>query len=286
MDIDLLKTFVAICDTHSFTAAAQQVGRTQSAVSLQVKRLEDSLGRPLFVRGTGPATLTEHGVLLLPAARRILATVNETLAAFGRSAVDSVIVLGMPDDYASRYLEPVMIAFAELYPLATLNMVIDESRTLVRRLAEGSVDMAFITEHEGPTGGGPVAFRDSIVWVTSEDDDAHLADPLPLAVWDEDDGYSRRMFAALADAGRAYHVAIASRSMTGLKAAARSGLAVTAMMSTGVGPGLRVLSEAEGFPPLGAFDVRLERAHQRRSPVLDKLQERLIEGIAALRVPD
>ena len=104
MDIDLLKTFVAICDSKSFTAAARQVGRTQSAVSLQMRRLEESLGRPLFLRGAPGATLTEHGVLLLPNARRILAAVNEALVSFDRATVEGIVVVGMPDDYAPRIL--------------------------------------------------------------------------------------------------------------------------------------------------------------------------------------
>ena len=154
MDIDLLRTFVAICDTKSFTAAARQVGRTQSAVSLQMKRLEGSLGRPLFQRGVPGAVLTEHGAMLVPNARRILAAVGETLASFDRATMEGIFVIGMPDDYAPRVLVPTLQALGALFPLASVDIVIDESRALVKRLAEGSVDLAFVTEEEGPMSGG------------------------------------------------------------------------------------------------------------------------------------
>ena len=157
MDIDLLRTFVAICDTKSFTAAARQVGRTQSAVSLQMKRLEGSLGRPLFQRGVPGAVLTEHGAMLVPNARRILAAVGETLASFDRATMEGIFVIGMPDDYAPRVLVPTLQALGALFPLASVDIVIDESRALVKRLAEGSVDLAFVTEEEGPMSGGPTA---------------------------------------------------------------------------------------------------------------------------------
>jgi DNA-binding transcriptional LysR family regulator len=279
MDIDLLKTFVAICDTKSFTAAARQVGRTQSAVSLQMRRLEESLGRPLFLRGAPGATLTEHGVLLLPNARRILAAVNEALASFDRATVEGIVVVGMPDDYAPRILAPVLSAFASLYPAAAIDVVIDESRTLVKRLAEGSVDLAFVSEGEGPTSGGPVAFRDEMVWTAPPHGDIHLRDPLPIAVWDEGDAYSRHMRSALEAMGRRFRTVVVTRSMTGLRGAVTSGLAVTAVMRSSVMDGMRELTAADGFPPLAEISVRLEKAHLKKSTIVDELEKTLIDAV-------
>jgi DNA-binding transcriptional LysR family regulator len=180
LDLDLLRTFVAICDAQTFTAAARRVGRTQSAVSLQMRRLEDSLGRPLFVRGKPRPVLTEHGALLLAHARRILACVAEARLAFDQAAVEGVVVLGMPDDYAPR-MSLVLRSFSELYPAATVDLVIDQSRHLVRHLAEGSVDLAFVTAGEGSVSGAP-AFRDRMVWTAAATGDVHLCDPLPVAI--------------------------------------------------------------------------------------------------------
>jgi DNA-binding transcriptional LysR family regulator len=271
LDFDLLRTFVAICDLKTFTAAARQVGRTQSAVSLQVRRLEDQLGRPLFLRGAPGVALTEHGALLLAHARRILADVAEAEAAFGRSTVTGVVVLGMPDDYAPRILPQVLRSFSELYPAATIDLAIDESRRLVPRLMDGSVDLAFISEGEGPVRG-PVVFRDRMVWVGPAEGDVHCRDPLPIAVWGEADTYSTRMLEALAAMGRAHRVAVVSRSMTGLRGAVAAGLAVSAMMRSSVNRFMRELDGADGFVELAEIPVHLERAHRRKSPVIDRLE--------------
>jgi DNA-binding transcriptional LysR family regulator len=279
MDIDLLRTFVAICDNQTFSAAAAKIGRTQSAVSLQVRRLEEALGRPLFVREGARPHLTEHGVLLLAHARRILACVDEARIAFDRGSVEGVVVLGMPDDYAPRILGRVLRSFVELYPAAVIHIVIAESRQLVRRLAEGSVDLAFVSEGEGPVRG-PVAFRDRMVWAGPATGDLHLRDPLPVALWDETDSYARLMLPALAACGRAYRVVAMSRSMTGLRGAVRAGVAVTAMMESSLGADMRELGPDEGFPTLVKVPVHLERAHLRRSSVIDRLEAHMLARFA------
>ncbi len=276
MNTDLLKTFLAICETKSFTAAADRVGRTQSAISLQMQRLEMSLGRPLFVRGGGVLEMTEHGILLQSHAVRILESVADAKAAFDVGKVDGVVVLGVPEDYAPKILTEVLRSFTELYPAATINLVLDESRQLVRHLAEGSVDLAFVTEGEGPVADGRVAFRDQIVWVGREGSDLHLQDPLPIAIWDENDGYSSRMFKALAEMQRNHRTVVISRSMTGLRGAVQSGIAISAMMRSSIVPPMQELTKADGFPALEELSVRLERAHLKKSTLIDRIETHLL----------
>ena len=208
MDIDLLKSFIAICETGSFTAAARQIGRTQSAVSLQVRRLEATLGRPLLLRTSGAVALTEHGELFLRYAKDIVASYGAALAAFDRGSVEGVVVLGLPEDYAPRILCDVLRSFIELYPLATVDLVLEDLKALIRRLAEGAVDLAFITEGEGPVQGGPIAFRDRNVWVTSRLGNVHERDPLPVAIRTEEDTNTHVMMAALQAMKRAHRVAV------------------------------------------------------------------------------
>jgi DNA-binding transcriptional LysR family regulator len=281
MDIDLLRSFVAVCDAKSFTAAGRQVGRTQSAVSLQIRRLEESLGRPLFQRGVAGTVLTEHGALLLPHARHILESVNVALSAFDRRTIEGLFVIGMPDDYAPRILVPVLKATQALYPAAVVDLVTDQSRVLVKRLAEGSVDLAFITEGEGPSSGGPVAFTDDMVWVAPLDSELHRTRPLPIAVWDHDqDSYSLYMRARLEEIVVPYRVAVVARNMTGLRSAVTAGVAVSAMMRSSVGTGMRELSDLEGFAPLAHLSIRLEMAHLRKSAVVDALRDALLTAVA------
>jgi DNA-binding transcriptional LysR family regulator len=281
MDIDLIRTFVAICDTHSFTAAARHVGRTQSAVSLQIRRLEESLGRPLFERGAARVALTEHGRLLLPHARAILQKVNDAQHIFDRGTVEGVVVLGLPEDYAPRILSHVLRGFTELYPAAKLDLVLRTSSSLAKMLADGSVDLAFVTDGEGPVSGGPIAFRDHIVWVTGTTSDAHLRDPLPLAVWGEDGSYARRMYAFLNSESRPYRISVVTRGMTGLRGTVRAGLAVTAMVRSSIAEEMRELGSGDGFPPLDHVAVRLERAHLRKSAVIDRLEAHLLSRLEA-----
>jgi DNA-binding transcriptional LysR family regulator len=278
MDIDLLRTFVAICEVGSFTAAGRKVGRTQSAVSVQMRRLEDFLGRPLLVRDAAGVTPTEHGRLLLDQARQILAKVDEVVVMFDRGSVEGVVVLGLPDDYTPRILSSVLKSFAELYPEATLHLVIERSRALLNRLADGEVDLAFVSETEGAVHG-PVAFRDRMVWVGPARGDVHLRNPLPLAISDEAGAYALRMYPALAALGRPYRTTVLTRGMTGLRGAVVAGIAVTALMSSGVVDGMRVLGEEDGLPPLDELNVHLERAPTKKSPIIDRLEAHILSGI-------
>lgn len=276
MDIDLLKSFIAICETGSFTAAARQVGRTQSAVSLQIRRLEAILGRPLLSRASGNVQLTDHGELFLGFAKDIVSSYGAALAAFNRGSVDGVVVLGLSEHYAPRILSDVLRSFIELYPLATVDLVLEESMALAKGLSEGAIDLAFITEGIGPVRGGPVVFRDEIVWVAPLIGDIHEKDPLPVAIRGEDDSYAQVMTAALEKMKRAHRTAVISRSITGLRAAVTGGLAVSAMVRSAVTTDMRELTLAEGFPPLAKVNIRLERSHLKKSPIIDRLEAHLL----------
>src|SRR5262245_57776484 len=276
MDIDLLKSFIAICETGSFTSAARQIGRTQSAVSLQVRRLEATLGRPLLLRTSSAVEPTEHGELFLRYAKNIVASYGAALAAFDRGSVEGVVVLGLPEDYAPRILSDVLRSFIELYPLATVDLVLEDSKSLIRRLAEGAVDLAFITEGEGPVRGGPIVFRDRNVWVTSRTGNVHQRDPLPVAIRTEEDTNTQVMMGSLQAMKRAHRLAVISRSMTGLRAAVTAGLAVSVMMRSSLTKDMRELSPQEGFPPLAEFTIRLERSHVKKSTIIDRLEAHLM----------
>jgi DNA-binding transcriptional LysR family regulator len=175
----------------------------------------------------------------------------------------------------------VLQGFAELYPHATVDIVIDESRNLIQRLAEGSVDLAFVTEGEGPAGDGSVAFRDRIVWVGPAERDLHLSDPLPVALWDRTDSYGQEIVGALDAMNRRYRVVVLSRNMTGLRAAVTAGLAVTVMVGSSVTGGMRRLGPAEGFPELRPISIRLEKTHQRTSPIISRLEAHLMAHFQA-----
>ncbi|MEZ5840619.1 MAG: LysR family transcriptional regulator [Hyphomicrobiales bacterium] len=149
LDMDQLLTFVAIAETGSFTEAAQKVSRTQSAVSMQMKRLEETVGRPIFARDGRRSRLTDHGVTLLDYARRILTLNAETMAIFQASDIRGKARLGLPDDYAPRLLPMVLATFDRAHPNLEIDVTCDISRKVVEKVSKGELDIGIVTFYEG-----------------------------------------------------------------------------------------------------------------------------------------
>ena len=186
LDTDLLRAFVLIAEGHSFTQAAARVGRTQSAVSMQVKRLEEALGQPVLSRGKGGSVeLTPHGHYLLTRARQILALNDEVLTTFRTPQIAGTVRLGSPDDYAFAYLPPILKRFAETHPAVQVDVVCSPSAELMHRIKAGELDLTLISDGHQPRDWPTVPlWRGPLVWVTSTRFAPHRQDPLPLALAD------------------------------------------------------------------------------------------------------
>src|SRR6187397_1440227 len=146
LDIDQLRTFIAISETGSFTKAAEVVNKTQSAVSMQMKRLEERLERPIFSRDGRASKLTEDGERLLDYARRIIKLNVDALAAFNDKGLSGRVRLGLPDDYADRYLPEIMARFSRAYPGVELTVLCEPSVELVELIDSNELDLAIITD--------------------------------------------------------------------------------------------------------------------------------------------
>lgn len=279
MDIDLYRTFLAVTDTGSFTEAARQVGRTQSAVSQQVKRLEAALGHPLFERLAGSVELTEYGKSLIGYARIIVDTHSEAVSAFRRTDFEGIVVVGVADAYVNRILRQVVIEFNRLFPNATLNIVIDGSLDLSRRIADGSVDLAFVTEGNCPTRG-PIVFRDRLVVIGPENGEIYKLDPLPVVVWDERNQDELPLIAALDAMNRRWRRAFVCRSVNAQHAVITAGLCVGVLVEGSMIEGERAYLEPEGFPVLRELNIRLERSRSKRSRAIDHLEKHYLDYFA------
>jgi DNA-binding transcriptional LysR family regulator len=277
---ELLHTFAAIADSGSFTEAARRVFRTQSAVSMQMKRLEELIGRPVFARNGRGVELTRDGELLLGHARRILRLHQEALSAFADPQLEGAVTLGTPDQYASLFLPRILARFAQTHPRIHVEVVCDVTASLLRRLADGGIDLALVTQDVCETRG-VVLLREPVVWATSARHCVHEHEPLPLALFHPGCNYRRWAVEALEEAGRPFRIAYSSMSWTGLEAALRAGLAISAVPRSSVGEGLRVLGESEGFPRLPDYQVALLRARERPSPLLDHLEAHIVESFGA-----
>ncbi len=288
LEPDLLQSFVAIAETGSFTEAARRVHRTQSAVSMQIRRLEELLGRPVFLRNGRSVALTQDGDLLLGHARRILRAHGEAIAAFDGSELQGRVTIGTPDQYATAFLPGILARFAETHPRVHVEVACDISNTLRAQLGDGTLDLALLTCSPGDedgVGGGVVVLEEPLVWATSARHCAHERTPVPLALFHQGCVYRRSAVEALAALERPYRIAYTSMSMAGIMAAVRAGLAVSALPRFSLVEQLRILGERDGFPPLPSYRVTLMRGRDRRSPVLDRLEEHIIDNFAAAVPP-
>jgi DNA-binding transcriptional LysR family regulator len=278
LDIDLLKTFVAICETGSFKAASDIVARTQSAVSLQIKKLEEQLGHELLKRYAQGVAPTEQGELLLSHARHILRAHDQALGAFDKRAEPGRhLVLGISADYGQVLLPRVLEALEQERPNTTAEVVCGPSAEIAGYVVEGRVDLAFVGEGEG-LGQGTVVHRERCVWASGGD--AHRRDPLPLALVPRDCLYRRWATERLDAAGRHYRILYTSHSIGGIQAIVRGGRAVTAIAESALVPGMHEIGEADGFPPLPQIEVRVERCRAKDSSDLLALERMFVGRLA------
>ena len=275
LDPDLLRAFVFIAEERSFTRAAQLIGRTQSAVSMQVQRLEALLGEQLLHRGRGGTVeLTRHGQFLLQHACDMLALNDEIWRTFHTPAVTGTVCLGTPDDYALRFLPNVLKRFAEVYPNVEVEVVCAPSDELVPKLRAGTLDLALISDGHQPDGlMAQELWSGPLVWIGSERHGTHRLDPLPLALASPTCCWRAAAVARLEASGRRYRVAYTAATQIGTLAPVMAGLAVTVSPATLLPLGLRALGADDGLPPLPDFQVVMVKAREARQPVTDALAD-------------
>ncbi|WP_040615854.1 LysR family transcriptional regulator, partial [Roseibium sp. TrichSKD4] len=182
LDIDQLRTFLAIAELGSFTKAGETVHKTQSAVSMQMRRLEEKVGRPIFVKDGRQSRLTEDGIRLVEYARRMIILNDETLSAFNASGEVGLVKFGAPDDYADRLIPQVLAAFNHLNPSIEVVVECVASAVLRERIRENSIDVAIITSGDSADVPGEIIRREQLFWVTSSRHCAHTADVVRLAL--------------------------------------------------------------------------------------------------------
>jgi DNA-binding transcriptional LysR family regulator len=277
LDTDLLRTLVAIADSGSFTRAGELVHRTQSAVSMQVKRLEEAVGKPVFQRDGRSVLLTSEGEALLGYARRILKLHEEAVATLMQPELVGTVRVGTPDDYVMRFLPGILTRFAQDYPRIQVEVHCDPSYALLPRLDQGELDLALVTCQPGKESG-EILRREPTVWATSERHLAHEEDPLPLALFQKGCFLRDWILQALDEAGRSYRIAYSTPSITGIHAAVSAGLAVTALARSILPPGVRALTGQSGFPRLPPTVIALRRAPGARSKAIDCLAGYIAEG--------
>lgn len=284
LDLDQLQTFITIADTGSFTRAAEGVHRTQSAVSMQMRRLEERIGKSLFEKEGRTNRLTEEGERLLSYARRLLFLNRETLAAFDDQRLEGTIRIGTPDDYADRFLPEIMARFSRSNPRVELTVVCEPTPGLVDQINRGQLDIALVT-HNDAKGQSEVVRREPLLWVSSANHATHEQEVLPMAFGRPTCVWRRSACDVLDGMNREYRILFTSFSATVITAAVLSGLAISVLPECALRPGMRVLGEADGFGSLSDCRIGLMRGQTDQPEIVDALARHIAESLDNISVP-
>jgi DNA-binding transcriptional LysR family regulator len=281
LDTDQLRSFLAIVDSGSFTKAAERVHKTQSAVSMHVRRLEEQLGCALFVKHGRGARLTDEGERLIDFARRIVQVEAGALAALSRKGLRGAARLGIPDDYAESFLAEILAHFNRRHPMVEVSVVCEASTDLGPQVAAGALDLALVTDYEG-LKGVEILREERLVWVASERFRVENGAPIPLALGNVTCCWRRATEEALAETAPGLTRArVYSKNFSAIGTVLRAGLAATTLPVSMVGPGLKVLGRAEGLPELPLTRMGLIHAPGRPSEEAKALAEAIRQTIAA-----
>lgn len=274
LDVDLLRTLVAIADTGSFNRAARAVFRTPSAVSMQMKKLEEQIGRPLFAKDGRSVVLTPDGETLVGYGRRIVKLTQEALQRFRAPDIEGTIRLGTPDDYAGRFLPDILARFAASHPNVEVDVSCLPTHDLIEKLDANQIDVALVSSGHGQSSG-TIVHREQLVWAGLRHGCAHEARPVRLALSHLGCCWRRMALEALDRAGIQYRIAYSSRHYLGQLAPLMAGLALAPLPLSTVTGDLKVFGEDAGLPPIGSLGIELRRAPGATGPLYDALADHI-----------
>lgn len=268
VELDTLRTLVAIADTGNFSAAAEVVFRTPSAVSMQVKKTEEALGRPLFRRDSRSVTATSDGERLVQHGRRMLALNREMMATFVSPDVIGVVRLGAPDDMIEHTLPDLLCRFAHTHPAITVDVVVDSSTHLRQKVLAGELDLALVTcaPNTNQADKLEILYEEPLTWAGARHGIAHEQNPLPVSVWEEGCAWRSAGLKSLAVVNRDYRIAFMSAHISGQRAAIMADLAVAPIPISSCTNGIVPLGEKHGLPSPGNYALGMILSDQISNP--------------------
>jgi len=281
LDLELLRTFIAVAETGSFTNAAPRVNLSQSAVSMQMQRLEQCVGKQLLIRTTKAVLPNAAGIDLLPYARRLLTLSDEAWSAITNEPEAGSVRLGVPDDYAASLLPQLLRRFASEHPQIAVELVCEQSDRLNVAIQENRIDLALVTR----VADQPMEIlrRERLVWVASPTHAAWEIDPLPVALFDTSTARTN-VITALTNSNRSYRCTYSSASFSGLVTIVQTGLAVGALAMCSVPASLRIIGEAEGLPPIKDLEIGVVRNRLSNQPAAEQLYQVLVRDLSISRI--
>lgn len=280
-DSDLMRSFLAVADTGSVTAAADRLGRTQSAVSLQIKRLEENLGQPLFNRLARGVALTPRGAQLLPYARRVVSLLDEAAIALREKPLTGPVRVGIPDEYSGTVLPRALAAFDERHEGVQVTVRCDHSEGQMRALEADELDLAVIYDWSYVQDGELLCI-DPTVWVTSVAHAQHLRRPVPVGLYFRSDWCRDFAEASLNQQGIEWRPAWLCDLAAGFRVAVANGVAIAPLSRSTIPAGCRELTAADGFPIVDSARVVLRRNPRGTSPAIEGMADMLREAFRPL----
>lgn len=284
LDSELLRSFLAIIDAGSISAGAARIGRSQSAVSLQVKRLEAIVGKPVFERHARGVVLSPAGEKLEPVARRTTSMLDASLADIRSDDLAGNIRIGIPDDRSRQVLAGIVAEFANRHPQVALNVHCASGAGFAEAVRKGRLDLAlYEVEAAGP--GQEVLREESTFWVASRFHSPQHLDPLPVALFDQACWWRDIALRTLRDSGRAYRVVYSSESVLGVAAAIEAGIAVGLLGETGIGKDFHILTEPAIFKQMPRSKLVLHRSEAAAGPAVNAMSEAIRQAFDAVTFP-
>jgi DNA-binding transcriptional LysR family regulator len=282
LDMDALRTLLATQQTGSLNRAAERIGRSQSAVSQQMRKLEEQIGQPLFRRRGRGLVLTESGDLILSYAQRILDLNDEAVRAIRGASVAGVVRFGLPGDFAETWLPAALGQFKRTHPAVRVEIAVEGNGKLLERLDQGELDLALVMGYEKrPDAEHLATLQMSWIGPASIDVVLNPGAPLDLALYNSPCFFRRAGINALDNANISWRLAYTTASLQSLWAGVAAGLGITLRTAAGMPSSLRRLGEREGLPPLPTVELCLHGGRGDAPPALAQLKRVVTENATA-----
>lgn len=275
LQIDYLRTFIALAETKGFTKTGIQVNRSQSAVSMQIKRLEDEIGKKLFERIGKTVKLTAEGHILIKYARRIIKEHDDAVRALSKPDLEGFIRFGSPEHYTVGILPKLLARFALAYPDVLVEMRCENSDVIKAAVDKGELDIGICTQI---SDGGQVIYHDPVVWAADPGFIMQKHNTISIAVFEDDCIFRSWATEALEKSGISYRIVYVSRSISGLIDAVRAGFAIAPIIRSNVPPDLKIVGLENGLPVLPVSNIVLHKTKKVTSEIIECFSEHIIKS--------
>jgi len=275
LQIDYLRTFMVLAETKGFTKTGIQVNKTQSAVSMQIKRLEDEIGKKLFERIGKTVKLTAEGNILIKYAIRIIKEHDDAIRALSKPDLEGFIRFGSPEHYTIGVLPKLLARFASAYPEVLVEMRCENSDKIKEAVDKGELDVGICTQI---SDGGQVISHDPVVWAADPGFIIQKHKTVPIAVFEDDCIFRTWAIEALEKSGISYRIVYVSRSISGLIDAVRAGFAVAPIIYSNVPSDLKIIELENGLPVLPVSNIVLHKTKKVTSEIIECFSEHIIKS--------